>query len=310
MAMDIFHHHIPQNYIYDKNNSGSEWWVQIRPKQQADNFSNITNINQVLHDAHEDEKTTRKRVKVSNDDDTHSILFHWDKDEELRVLTGGALFVHPHISTVTYLTDKVGAPTMILPCLADCTSGAPEFRCIDNSYFVSCPKVGKHISFDGRFLHAAPSQLLSSPACQEEGKQQQNTYGTSSGTEPYTRVTFLVNIWLNHRPIGVQSFPCSLLPRLSTISNSSLFRLLDDGDGGVFHNCIAENMKHVDISKQEDDRAEITWLLGANSDAEERIKVHVPLLAIQRELDSGGTLHIQWEDCQIKGIQHVLVNEK
>ena len=31
MAFQIFHHHVPENHIYDPSNSGAEWWVQIRP---------------------------------------------------------------------------------------------------------------------------------------------------------------------------------------------------------------------------------------------------------------------------------------
>lgn len=43
------------------------------------------------------------------------ISMHLHKDEELRILTGGATYVHPHISTVTYLTN-LGSPTMITNC--------------------------------------------------------------------------------------------------------------------------------------------------------------------------------------------------
>ena len=31
-------------------------------------------------------------------------LFHWDKDEELHLLCGGITYIHPHLSTITYLT--------------------------------------------------------------------------------------------------------------------------------------------------------------------------------------------------------------
>ena len=116
MALDIFHHHVPMNHTYDKRNSGAEWWVQIRPKTINENQNQTSTVNEGKQAVKDD---TTKNGNHTIDDDMHSILFHWDKDEELRVLTGGALFVHPHLSTVTYLTDKVGAPTMILPCSLD-----------------------------------------------------------------------------------------------------------------------------------------------------------------------------------------------
>lgn len=300
MALDIFHHHVPKNHVYDKRNSGSEWWVQIRPKIKKGKQIYISTANgEGKHAIEQDENIATKNGNHMVDDDVHSILFHWDKDEELRGLTGGALFVHPHLSTVTYLTDRVGAPTMILPCLADCTTGAPEFRCIDHSYFVSCPKVGKHISFDGRFLHAAPSQLVLTSASLED----MLLNGTSaSGGSPSSRITFLVNIWLNHRPLGVQTFPGSLLQRISTTSNSPLGASLESN---LFQNCTQEKITHSDVTK-EPVKAEITWLLGATDDAEEQIKVQVPLGAIQREVNYGGTLCVQWKAGIFEGIKHVL----
>ena len=48
------------------------------------------------------------------------------------------------------------------------------------------PRVGRHVRFDGRLLHGAPLELLE-----------------ARGDEaPYVRVTFLVNIWIGHRPRG------------------------------------------------------------------------------------------------------------
>jgi hypothetical protein len=156
---------------------------------------------------------------------------------------------------------------------------------------VSCPKVGKHISFDGRFLHAASSQLLSTSA---------------SGGSPSSRITFLVNIWLNHRPLGVQTFPSSLLQRMSTNSNNALGASLESN---LFQNCTQENITHSDVTK-EPVKSEITWLLGATDDAEEQITVQVPLAAIEREVSYGGTLCVQWKDGISEGIKHVLRDKR
>jgi len=51
---------------------------------------------------------------------------------------------------------------------------------------VSWPKWGKQITFDGKFLHGAPAELARGPT---RGEQ---------------RVTFLVNVWLNHKPVTAE----------------------------------------------------------------------------------------------------------
>merc|ERR1712107_444029 len=60
---------------------------------------------------------------------------------------------------------------------------------------LSYPKADKHMVFDGQLLHGTVPQLSK---CEE-------------GSE---RITFLVNIWLNHRPSGCQRLPLSLARRL------------------------------------------------------------------------------------------------
>jgi hypothetical protein len=51
---------------------------------------------------------------------------------------------------------------------------------------VSWPRWGKQITFDGKFLHGAP--LAFAARERESGK----------------RITFLVNIWLNHKPVTAE----------------------------------------------------------------------------------------------------------
>ena len=95
--------------------------------------------------------------------------------------------VHPAVSTVTYLGDA-GAPTFV----ADKTPPVmyeelEAFRGAIGNAVLSHPETGKHLSFDGRMLHGAPRELA------REG----------SGL----RVTFLVNVWLGHKPADVEPFP-------------------------------------------------------------------------------------------------------
>jgi len=107
------------------------------------------------------------------------------------------LFVHPLLATVTYLCDA-GAPTLVVPGCTISTEGQYNFgteptisaggRSSGGSaaalYDSAClvpPRVGRHLRFDGCWLHGAPDALV------------------PTGGE-YRRVTFLVNIWIGHKP--------------------------------------------------------------------------------------------------------------
>ena len=59
----------------------------------------------------------------------------------------------------------------------------------------------QHVVFDGRLLHGAPPEL-SAPA--------PAPHDDAGGV----RVTFLVNVWLNHVPAGLRPFPAARLPLL------------------------------------------------------------------------------------------------
>ena len=141
-----------------------------------------------------------------------SLKLHWDKDEELRVATG--LWVHPQVSTVTYLTGGGSggtrqAPTVVFEGVVagpvarghggggggdDVTSaGSPRASAMCASY----PEAGKHVSFDGRMLHGVLRELADGGG------------GGGGG-----RITFLANVWLNHAPRGVKPLPGSILPSL------------------------------------------------------------------------------------------------
>ena len=79
LARAIFERHTA-GVAFDPATSGAEWWAQVRGGG----------------DRHE------------------GIEFHWDVDEHLcDVQGGGGVHVHPHLSTVTYLSAH-GAPTVVL----------------------------------------------------------------------------------------------------------------------------------------------------------------------------------------------------
>ena len=170
LARDIFNHHT-RNVDWSKverESSGAEWWVQ---KRQA---------------------SISSKASTSS---SPSIGFHFDKDEDL--VDTSDICLCPQISTVTYLSSA-GAPTII------CEKAAPLDYSDDQALYdsqgsgfkrvvISHPLIRvegssvtlKTISFDGRFLHGAPAEL-----------------GGKEGEE--TRYTFLVNIWIGHRPQGLE----------------------------------------------------------------------------------------------------------
>jgi hypothetical protein len=154
---DIFRAHTT-HVTFDVATSGVEWWVQVR----------------------------------TGGDGREDICFHCDKDEDL--VDSAGVNVHPHLSTVTYLTS-CGAPTVLL----DKTAGVQYddtsvlYGGIDTA-FVSQPRLGKHLVFDGRWLHGAPSALAN-----------QVDVGAR-------RITFLANIWLNYHPSEVERLPVDEVP--------------------------------------------------------------------------------------------------
>lgn len=114
-----------------------------------------------------------------------AVDLHYDKDENL--VEAFSLGYFPKLSTVTYLTEQA-YPTLVFPHRFD----EPEDEQMD-SMIVSHPRRGKHLLFDGRLLHGAPAS--------DELRQQQQ----ATGEQPLSgiRVTFLVNVWQNPRPSGI-----------------------------------------------------------------------------------------------------------
>lgn len=127
-------------------------------------------------------------------DEESDVTFHWDKDYGLEDY---GVNVFPHISTVTYLANAGGA-TLVLQKLAPPHYSAPIVGPCGETAFCSKPCAGKHISFDGRLLHAASSDLLSIFSGKSDAME-----SSSQGT----RVTFLVNLWFNHIPRDAEPLP-------------------------------------------------------------------------------------------------------
>ncbi len=308
MALEIFHHHVPSSgYYYDPKTSGAEWWVQIRPSPPAGRYSMHASSGTDDDDANNDD----------NDMAKSGISFHWDKDEDFRLLTGGSMYIHPHVSTVTYLTD-LGAPTMVLSKRVDPMSGSyitdvdDDGNASDVEGLVSFPRQGKHLSFDGRYLHAAPSDLLTDglfeKQCSFERSDSMDKKEIKVLERRHRRVTFLVNIWLNYKPFNVNPFPETMISNLSKVDLFGDFDLFDkkckERKKGANHTITVKLNEDGKITR-EDGSIDVknacvvskNWPMGSCTD--EIIKVPMPVDLI-RSRQAGDDVQLTWKGKDVK----------
>ena len=143
-------------------------------------------------------------------DDEDEIGWHWDKDYALE---GSGVNVHPQLGTVTYFCDN-GAPTVVVnrPTNVQCDFGCGDIGVCGavTECVVSWPEWGKQITFDGKFLHGAPAELARGSARKEK------------------RVTFLVNVWLNHKPVTAEPLSADELSAMKATKRGPSDKL----DGG------------------------------------------------------------------------------
>lgn len=173
--------------------TGYEWWIQVKPSPSQEEPS-----------ASDDLKLERGNVGVD---------LHYDKDEEMA--SSFEIGIFPTISTVTYLTESLDYchPTVVYSCTADLPVGAPIMES-----FITLPEIGKHVAFDGKLLHGAPAELLPFAITNLQSKASSASSSSSAAaTGNNYRITFLVNVWVGHRPSAVQQLPSELVSRLNEI---------------------------------------------------------------------------------------------
>ena len=204
LAYSIFQRHIDAYDLRDKlgSNGGAEWWVQVKKTEQG-------------HD--------------NNSSKKEAIDLHYDKDEELAEAFELASF--PTLSTVTYLSANIlengrgetvcASPTLVFPHTYEMPGEGPigtESEEMEEGVkptsnpvspspqvVMSHARVGKHLVFDGRLLHGAPSNKLLRQDPDMIGEDE-NFSSVHNGI----RVTFLVNIWLTRRPSKVTILPAGI----------------------------------------------------------------------------------------------------
>jgi hypothetical protein len=175
LALSVYRYHTSST---DQQFCGAEWWVQ---------------------------------VKLAQDPESGAVDLHFDKDEAVAECFGLGYF--PHLSTVTYLSgagiemDLPGpgnraqpqAPTIVLSRVH--AENHNDGKAVE--VLISHPRRGKHLVFDGRLLHGAPAAL----ELREAPADGQSENATAPDVASQFRVTFLVNLWSQHKPASVEALP-------------------------------------------------------------------------------------------------------
>jgi hypothetical protein len=205
-AWKIFLRHREKYRIPGSNSStpaGAEWWVQVKP---------VTLPPKVPVPAVDGKRETLENYANG----AEAVDLHYDKDEVMAETFGLGYF--PVLSTVTYLTAlSCAPPTLVFLRRYDEADDQPI-----SSMLVSRPSRSKHLVFDGRLLHGAPSHFALRP----HGSDYRATDGVHDDDkfETLLRVTFLVNVWSNHKPLGVSVLPEPIRDALSGRGVESLGR--------------------------------------------------------------------------------------
>ena len=197
LALRILEQHTDA-FGLDRNLYGAEWWVQVKPvfSGEEEPASSSSSISSSRPSSQQPEEIPVSSSEYQTGSVDEAVDLHYDKDEALAESFGIGAF--PLLSTVTYLTETKPAspPTVIFSRIYEQVQEESI-----SQMFVSHPRRGKHLVFDGRLLHGAPSH----PGLRRKSDKE----GPSSPADPM-RVTFLVNIWKKSKPAGVEPLPATI----------------------------------------------------------------------------------------------------
>eukprot|EP00804_Cyclotella_cryptica_P027290 CCRYP_014391-RA/>CCRYP_014391-RA protein AED:0.04 eAED:0.04 QI:171/1/1/1/1/1/2/56/452 len=198
-----------KSLLYDPERSGAEWWTLVLDAPSADGK----------------EDTNQEQLDDDEEEEDDEVGMHFDADYGLEAQISNFM-LHPRVGTITYLSD-IGVPTLIL----DKRSPAPsdvEKKSLGgdiNRAWLSHPRFGKHVAFDGRLLHGAPGKFF--PAVAEsvtvtepktkKAKVEEKECTKHQNPLSGKRITFLVNIWLNHCPIDADILDEDVVSKLTTV---------------------------------------------------------------------------------------------
>lgn len=248
LADKIFRSHVEgliAGKDYDPERSGAEWWTLFLDSSDENSEDDSldgkidktkkTHDKDLKEDDNESQVSTEQKDDDSSDDEEDEddeVGFHFDADYALEQQLPNYM-LHPRIATVTYLSD-IGVPTLVLnkrsPKPSDVTKSSLKGN-ISNGW-LSYPEFGKHIAFDGRLLHGAPGTFFPSINFNKPKLQQENDYRSSkrmrleNGSSVHAnstegtfgkRISFMVNIWLNHCPVDAEILDDETCAKMKTL---------------------------------------------------------------------------------------------
>ncbi|KAI2499813.1 hypothetical protein MHU86_14694 [Fragilaria crotonensis] len=185
LALRVFHEHtkdLPKGCFLPEQ-SGAEWWTLVLnadpPKDSQDD--------------------------TDDNEDHDEVGMHFDADYGLEDQAPG-LLLHPRIATITYLSD-IGAPTLVL----------------DRKSLHRMPEeLGERFVGDGCVDPSSAEERPHKKQKLEHGGESAVTVPTAAAitlsNEPQQsqRVTFLVNVWLNHCPMDAELLDDDIIDQLKT----------------------------------------------------------------------------------------------
>jgi hypothetical protein len=196
LALQIFDKHTVflDNGVMIPEQSGAEWWTLVLDEDEA-----------MATKSSEDKKQ-------EEEDESDEVGLHFDADYGLEDQAPN-LLLHPRLATVTYLSN-FGAPTVVLDKRSP-PPNDPEKTTLNGDIsrgWLSQPTRGKHMAFDGRLLHGAPAtffpaRFFNQPVSEPPLKKVK---------QERVRITFLVNIWINHCPLDAEPLEESVIEKLVT----------------------------------------------------------------------------------------------
>lgn len=210
LALNIFQEHtkdLPKGSFLPEQ-SGAEWWTLVLDAEPP-------------------------TLDAEDDEDHDEVGMHFDADYGLEDQAPG-LMLHPRVATITYFSN-VGAPTLVLDRKSPPPNHAAKLAGEVHRGWLSGPQLGKHVAFDGSLLHGAPASFFPGVGPLESVDEPPNkkrrlevaARGVAAAldapratderpVEKSQRITFLVNVWLNHCPMDAELLDDEIIDQLKT----------------------------------------------------------------------------------------------
>jgi hypothetical protein len=261
--------HLADGVVIPEQSGAEWWTLVLNDGDESNSNSKNNNSDDDIHKGRTSTSTENNdhnsavegkgEESLDDDDDDDEVGLHFDADYGLEDQVPN-LLLHPRLATVTYLTGAGGAPTVVFDCPSPHSqqrqpeqNSAAAAKAKSNSdksdededdddaimmswhgtsvrkAWISHPKVGKHIAFDGRLLHGAPATFFpaADAACDEKEvkppaakrakrSNNENEQAENLHHEKNQRITFLVNIWINHCPLEAEPLEDEICEQLET----------------------------------------------------------------------------------------------